>query len=172
LYLFQGSITAAQLFHITSSSHSSLRTVEFTHLTGVSNEDFQHFLSDISSTLNQFIVSNSTFSRKEGEEYALDTVMPNMTNLCMLDIEGDVVSALAIERKGDITASSESARGSANGIRVRLAPAVDVPGIVRALESTSWAVVTVKLSVGRQDQPLLIKARSISEQRGIKFQCT
>jgi hypothetical protein len=42
----------------------------------------------------------STLEFDGGEEYALDTVMPKKTNLDMFDIDGDVVSALVIERKG------------------------------------------------------------------------
>lgn len=134
LNLNNGSILAPQLHFLTMSSYSSLRRVELSEITGLTNTDLRIWLSEIAPTLEFFTLLGSFFPRKSPDEgHAVDVTIRMMCNLRYIDLEGDVVTALVIEQKP---------RGVGNSsIYIDNAPSISGQGLIRALGHTGFRAV-------------------------------
>lgn len=155
LDLSHGRLTASQLRSFATSSCLNLRKVELVGISGISNADLRDWLLEVGPLLETLSLSRSRFTRHHGEERAVDTAIRNMCTLKTAHFDGDVASALAIERK--------SRHGDSNdgSIVVDNALPREMPGLIRALECTGFAKVVCRVAVLTEEEI------RIAEQRGI-----
>lgn len=121
-------------------------------------------------TLKRTPVSGRTYD----EEYAIDAMIPVMVNLRMLDVEGDVVSDLAVKRKEYNWAAAgmkgpDWKRFEAPSITIANAPGVNPHGLISALKCTDWSRVCVHRLFLDGDGELKTQADMVAREREIFF---
>jgi hypothetical protein len=161
---------------MTAYSHSSLHTVFFQDLTGFTNTSLRTWLAAIGPALTDWTLKRTpVHGRAQDEEYAIDAMMPIMVNLRKLDVEGDVVSELAVMRR-EYNWAATGIKGpnrwgylDSLSITVENAPGVRPHGIVSALGRTDWSQVCVHQLFSDDDGELKAEADMIARERGILF---
>jgi len=175
LRLENGHITDLQLYRLTVSSHSSLHIVFFQDLTGFTNAGLRTWLAAAGPAITDLTLKRTPVSgRTYDEEYAIDAMIPVMVNLRMLDVEGDVVSDLAVKRKEYNWAAAgmkgpDWKRFEAPSITIANAPGVNPHGLISALKCTDWSRVCVHRLFLDGDGELKTQADMVAREREIFF---
>jgi hypothetical protein len=168
--LQHGTLTLPGLRSLTTSWRSSLRVATLQHISGLTNEDLYSWLSEVGPTLTSLTIEFSPLSRRsDEEEYAVDVVMPAMNNLRHLNLEGDIVSELALLRYVPTElAPPEPLWRKWYRLSIDNAPGVNAHGFLSALRTTAWTTVSMRNLVLREENmELSEEAQRIAKERNI-----
>lgn len=148
------------------SSYSSLSDVTLNGITGLSNTDLREWLSEIAPSLVSLRLCQSFFPREHhDEEHAVDATIHIMYKLESVHCEGDVVSALAIER------TPKKTEGRSGTAYINTAPSINEPGLTHALECTGFREVIVnRVTVFKDGRTQGNEAIRHALQKGLAFQ--
>ncbi|GLB34654.1 hypothetical protein LshimejAT787_0202190 [Lyophyllum shimeji] len=167
LTLHNGVLTGPQLVAFTSPARPvpSLHTVDICNIHGLNNRDLLAFLSQISPSLGSLAIHGCVIPREPNEEYALDSIMPQMVRIYDLKSDGDIASPLVLARK---VRRERGDRREKDSITITYSLSMELRNMVKALEDCNWDSVNICWG-GAVDDGLLETALKITESRGIKF---
>ena len=161
------SLDLSQFRLLTTSWKSALREARISDISGLTNEDIRMWLSEVGPTL-EIICFDSTEVRNHrsiNEEYAVDAMLPIMSNLVILDLKGDIASHLVLER---FVPASDAIPGRQYKLWMLKVPGLIVNSdrFLNALNTTAWTEIN---ETGLLRGELLEEARRIATRRNICF---
>jgi hypothetical protein len=165
--LNNGSLTFPQFRSLTTSWRSSLQAATLDRISGLTNDDIYHWLSEVGPTLTHLRIRYSPlFRQSDDEEYALDAIMPIMTHLYDLHLQGDIASEQVLLRYAPSHELEQPQRYPSH-ITID-SPGVTTHGFMRALKTTAWAHIDVRfLGLGIANTELPDEAMRIAGDRNI-----
>lgn len=168
--LHRGSLKLPQLRSLTTSTKSALQIASLQYISGLTNRDLYTWLTEVGPTLTHLTIQFSTISRQsDDEEYAVDVVLPTMTTLIHLDLEGDITSELVLMRYSpDQSSQSSKSWRRWGSLRIDNAPGMSAHGFVRALKTTEWSQISVaNLVLREENREVKEEAKKIARERKI-----
>ncbi|TFY69321.1 hypothetical protein EVG20_g3201 [Dentipellis fragilis] len=139
LRLQGGRASDLELMHITSSSLSSLRQVDFDKVTGITNSGLKEWLLAVAGTLKSLSFDDCTFSRENNdEEHAIDAAIGQMDQLRSLQLDGEMYTELVFMRK-EKKPRPPGVRGRIYRIRLSsIRPGAFTKHFLSVLKYTGW----------------------------------
>lgn len=168
LLLYNGPITGPQLQLITSGAHRTLQDVSLKGIIGLTNQGLRAWLAEVGPSLTRFHLEQTSVGRQsDDEEYALDVVISQMTNLRDLRIDGDVASELVILRREPRTQSQTTRYHMFwDSIHCEDVPGLNPHGLVNALKYTGWRNVNTR-GIFNGNEALKEEAVKAAKDRGV-----
>lgn len=99
LWLIRGALSGAELLRFVSRSPPQLNTLNLDRVCGIDNKDLLDCLCLVAPTLVTLRIQECDILPLDGDEFALDAVMPQMSKLENVMLRGKLASTLAIARK-------------------------------------------------------------------------
>ncbi|KAG6853286.1 hypothetical protein C0991_005508, partial [Blastosporella zonata] len=161
-----GYITGPQFRFFAGPPHlpSTLQSVTLRLVHGLANTDLLDFLTHVSLTIKYLTILDCQLSRARDEEYAVDTVMPQMVRLTYLQLSGDIASDLTISRKSSQTVIPGSK------IMLTYPSTAHFWNLSGALAVTGWESVILQWNPEDLPHPALVEAAKLRAfLTGIQF---
>ena len=158
------SLDLSQLRLLTTSWKSALREARINDISGITNEEFRMWLSEVGPSLESLHLSPTIpRHRSNNEEYALDAMLPIMSNLVSLNIQGDVASHLVLER---FAPTRDVIPGRRYKLCMRYMRGMNPDGFLNALNTTAWTEIN-EIDLLWNHGELSERARGIATRRNI-----
>lgn len=165
LRLHDGRLTGLQLLRFAQSPRPILSNVFLARVSGLQNNDLLPFLRIVSSTLAVLRIWDCDIPRiTADEEYALDVVIPDLSAIQSVTVNGDHLSSLAISGK----ASWSPHKGK---ILITGSHKLTCDSLVKSMETSHWGAVNLTWfgALTEAEEALRLQAADIAHSRGIIF---